>query len=335
MKSFTRIADLAPVPWVRERDIDLLLAQLFADDHELISLFVDKGLPGAANPTPPLAVESTVNYSRPDAVAAAAGETDVIVAASYDGSRSLLISIEDKVWAAPQLLQGQRHLAFVESSDATWGLAVLVAPEAWIKSHPAETKDYHCSVSLEALEQWCRERHHRFHAAAFAQACTPRGVAPAPDLQDWFESARLVLRERLGLDLEPQRFVRTTNAGSAKPNRWISCERPTLRCPPRTRQPWLMLKPPSSNHPARAVIEIPKASESLIETAALAAEPAFQTRMTRAGTLLIEYPVAAAAEWTVGSGFDEQIPHLVEVGRAAAELKAWWNDQVAPEFEQA
>lgn len=336
MKSFSQIEDLSPVPWVRERDIDLLLAQLFVDDHELVRLFAESGLAKERVPSRPLAVESTVNYSRPDAVAAATGETDVIVAASYAKGQSLLISIEDKVWAAPQLLQGRRHRSFVEASDATWRLAVLVAPRAWIESHPVETTDYHCSLSLETLSKWCRGRGHNFHADVFAQACTPRGVAPAPDLQDWFEASRHVLREQLDIDLEPQRFVRTTNVGSAKPNRWISCARPTLRCPPESRQPWLTLKPRSSKHPARAVIEIPKASEALVECTSIEAEPTpFRPRMTRAGTLLIEYAVPAAADWSVGAGFNEQVPHLIEMGRAAGELRVWWNERVVPSLAGA
>jgi len=71
--------------------------------------------------------------------------------------------------------------------------------------------------------------------------------------------------EEFGIRLAPQRFVRTRNQGQAKPNRWVACERGTLTSVRGAKQPWIILKPASSNHPSRATIEVPKATTALAE----------------------------------------------------------------------
>jgi hypothetical protein len=103
-----------------------------------------------------------------------AGETDVVVQADYPaGAGTLLLSIEDKVWAAPQQNQGKRHRAFVANHQARWGLAVLVGPKEWISGHPTEADDYHLCVALEEVAQWCQQHGFAFQASVFQQACVP------------------------------------------------------------------------------------------------------------------------------------------------------------------
>lgn len=323
------ISDLPPVPWVRERDVDLLLAELLSTEPSLTSWIIDRDRRhGATAPSGvPCSVQAVVNYSRPDAVGGATGETDVVVSADYlIAGGTLLLSIEDKVWAAPQRNQGARHRAYVDGQPATWGLAVLIAPRDWISGRPCEVDHYHLDVSLEDLAQWCDEHDFGFQASVFRQACTPPDFDVAPDLQDWHLAVDNLLAGEFGLRLAPQNYVRTRNHGKAKPNRWASCALGTLESIPGTESPQLRLKPASTNHPSRAAIEAPKASHDLVEAVSvLAVAHGFDVRVTSAGTLLVERYVPDAMAWTVTAPFEDQVDHLVAVGRAAMELCAWWN----------
>lgn len=320
------LEETPPVPWVRERDIDLLLAELLSSEPSLTSWLLDRTmrLPTDIPNGAPASVRAVVNYSRPHAKGNAAGETDVVVSARYPGGE-LVISIEDKVWAPSQRDQGKRHRAFVESCGAEWGLALLIAPEQWITSQQDEARDYHFAVSLEEIAEWCDSRAFNFQAEVCRQACERPNFALAPDLQDWHTAVDNLLKEEVGLRLEPQRYVRARNEGRAKPNRWASCTSGTLEPLRGAGQPWLTLKPSSTNHPTRAVIEISKAPADLVERLSDAAHGAgFSVRVTRAGTLLVERHVLTADEWTVAAPFDDQIGHIREVGQAAIELREWW-----------
>lgn len=326
------ISELPPVPWVRERDVDLLLAELLSTEPSLTSWLLDRELRRDAEVPVgvPSIVRAVVNYSRPEARGGATGETDVVTTAEYDDGDMLLLSIEDKVWAAPQRHQGQRHRTFVEGHGARWGLAVLIGPDQWIGAHSDEASEYHLTVALEDLAQWCEDHDFEFQASVFRQACVPRDFALAPDLQDWHTAVDNLLDEEFGLRLAPQRYVRTRNQGKARPNRWASCEIGTLTPISGVGQPWITLKPASANHPARAVIECVKAPTALVEAVSMRArDRGFAVRVTRSGTLLIEQHVLDAMGWTVADPFDDQVIHVRAVGRAAVELREWWNGSVS------
>lgn len=321
------------MPWVRERDLDLLLAEMFATEPQFTAwlLHREPRRPAQIPPGVPEFVHAVVNYSRPDAAAVAAGETDVLVTARYpdhgdDSGGELLLSIENKVWAAPQLNQGQRHCDFAEKSDARWGLAVLIGPGAWIEGHAREADDYHLAVGLEDIAAWCRVHSSPFRAAVFEQACRPPVFEFAPDLQDWHASVNRLLFDQLGLRLAPQRFVRTRNAGQAKPNRWAICEVGTLERPGGAEQPLIYLRPASTNHTSRAALELPKAPAAVVDAARRhAPSHGLVVRITSANTLIVEWRVPAAHQWTLSRPFEEQVPFLLEVGRAALHLQTWWN----------
>lgn len=323
------LRELPPVPWVRERDIDLLLAELLSTETELTEWLVNRSLqrPAERPDGAPASVRAIVNYSRPDALACGAGETDVVVEADYpSGAGTLLLSIEDKVWATPQRDQGGRHRLFVEGHSSRWGLAVLVAPRVWMVGHATESAEYHLCVALEDIAEWCRQRGFMFQSSVFRQACVPPRHELAPDLQDWHTAVDRLLDDEFGLRLAPQRFVRTKNMGQAKAERWASCEKVTLTAVRGADHPWLTLKPASVNHTARVAIELGKAPPDLADQLAIrATEFGFGARITRAGTLLIERSVPEAARWTVGAPFEQQTESLRAVGHAAVAVRDWWN----------
>lgn len=322
------------VPWVRERDVDLLLAQLLSTDvtwTEWLVGCVPTGLGDAATERPvgaPSAVRAVVNYGRPDADAAGQGETDVLVVAEYPEG-VLVVSIEDKVWAAPQDRQAERHRAFVSGLSSRWGVSVLVAPQGWIDGHPSEADEYDASVSLEDIAARCDSVGATFHAEVFRQACLPLGREIAVDLLEWHERANRLLEAELGLRLEPQRYVRTTNVGGAKPNRWPSCETVACRELPGSGRPTLLLKPSSAKHECRASLLVERPTAPLAELLRMSALSAgFLVRSTPAGSLLVDAEVPDSTSWSMAMPFDEQVEHLLAVGRAAIELRTWWNAAV-------
>lgn len=323
---------LPPVPWVRERDVDLLIAGLLVAEVEFIAWLVAR--PSTSRIAVPAGVpehvHAVVNYSRPTASSSAAGETDVLASATYpNGGGELVVSIEDKVWATPQASQGERHRRFIEECESTWRLSVLIAPSVWIASHPSEVGQYHLAVSLEDVAAWCRGRCLTFQAAVFDQACKPPMIELAPDLQEWHASTGALLERHLGLRLAPQQRVRTRNPGQAKTNRWTSCASETLIQPVGAEQPWLYLRPSSANHTSRAAIDLPKAPPDLIEQVRRdAVGRGFEVRITAARTLIVERLVPDAQSWSLASPFDEQVQHLLAVGAAGVLLRDWWNDLI-------
>lgn len=330
MTTHLPISALPPVPWVRERDVDLLLAELLTTRAEFTTWLLEHDLRRRAE-VPiglPESVKAVINYSRPDAGPDGTGETDVIVYATYgSASEPLLISIENKVWATPQHNQGQRHRKFIESQQHRWGLAALIGPAKWITAYPVEADEFHLVIALEDVAQWCEGHGDDFRAAVFRQACVAPVFELAPDLQDWHTRVDRLFEEEFGIRLAPQRYERTKNQGQAKPNRWLACEQATLPAAPGAQQPWLMLRPASTNHPSRVVIEIPRAPASLVTQArASSSRSGLSVRVTKAGTLLIERHVAEASQWVVSAPFEEQVPSLMSMGHAILQLSAWWSE---------
>jgi len=327
------VSGLAPVPWVRERDIDLLIAELCTNEPAFVAWLVAQGpiRHGAVVPTgEPSVVHAAVNYARSMADGDATGETDVIVEASYsDGD--LLLSIEDKAWAIAQPNQGLRHRLFVERQGRQWALAVLVAPDAWLNGHNEEAGAYHVDVSLEAIARWCRLRSpsHHFRAAVLEQACREltRGI-PAPDLQEWHGQIGQVLMTKYGLELAPQKLTRVEAAGRARPGRFIACREDTLEPVPGVGPAWLMLKTASANHRGRATVEVYRAPPAFVEfVKSSVINERFQIRHSHAGTLMVDNLAPGAETWTTGP-FEAQADQVRAIARAADELRTWWQQHV-------
>jgi hypothetical protein len=333
VNSMGPVSELAPVPWVRERDIDLLLAQLCRNEPEFVAWLVNERSirHEALAPTgEPSVAHAAVNYSRSTAGGDATGESDVIVEALYpDGN--LLLSIENKAWAAAQPLQGLRHRLFVESQGRTWGLAVLIAPAAWIEGHPNEVGAYHLDVSLEEIAEWCLDRSpvHDFLAAVLRQACTEASDGiPAPDLQEWFDSIDQVLIDNHGMALAPQKLTRVAAEGRARPGRFIACREDTVEPVPGIGPAWLMLKTASANHKGRANVSVYKAPRAFVDFVEQAADgQAFEIRHSKAGTLMVDNPAPGAETWTTGQ-FEHQVDEVHAIARAAHELRTWWDANV-------
>ena len=324
------LSDLPPVPSVRERDIDLLIAHLASTSIEFVRWMLDTASPGLG-PLPtglPHSARAVINYSRPDAGGAASGETDVLIVASFDTDQ-LLLSIENKAWASAQPNQAARHRAFVETTDAKWKFALLVAPTGWVASHRAEADGYHGTLTVEAVADWCGAHGHPFHGEVLATACTQPEFMPALDLLSWHEQADMFLAAHSGLRLEPQRYVRTSNAGAAKPARWTSFARHTLTPIDGLPHPWLMIRPGSTNHPCRLAVDFPKAPQRLLRTAKdLAAGTGISCRQTRAGTLIVELEVPTAAKFDMAAPFDTQTEFLTEIANSTHTFISWWQDFV-------
>ena len=180
------VRDLPPVPWVRERDLDLLLARLCATQPFLLAWFASPPIePDGSLPTgDPVDIHAAINFHRHGTEGHATGETDVVVEATYAGG-TLLMSIENKTWAAPQDRQGERHVAF-RTSGRKWCLAAVVAPKSWLDGHADEVRVYDIAVRLEELAGWCRDQpaNLNFCSSVFDQACRPPVIDFAPDLQD-------------------------------------------------------------------------------------------------------------------------------------------------------
>src|SRR4051812_26444729 len=71
------VSQLTPVPWVRERDIDLLLAELFVVEPPFVAWFVSQPPTRSGTEGPsgePSVVHAAVNYSRHGADGDATGE---------------------------------------------------------------------------------------------------------------------------------------------------------------------------------------------------------------------------------------------------------------------
>ena len=331
MTSVKNIDALPVVPSVRERDIDLLIAHLCSVDTRFLPWLLRSLRPDLhdAPEGEPSTVKAIVNYTRPHAGGRAAGETDVLVMATY-AVGDLLISIENKAWAAPQRNQAQRHRAFVEGTDATWAYAIVLAPEGWLAGHRVETSGYHAALALEEIAQWCATNDHPFHSEVFATACTQPDFLPALDLFSWHDNLDAFLKAHFDLSLEPQRYVRTSNLGSSKPGRWPSFARHTLTPIRGLPHPWMMIRPSSVNHTTRVALDVAKAPDEFIHRIERSLEETEIThRVTRAGTAIIEITVPDARDWDTIADFALQIPHIIAVGHTAMRFIDWWEQFAA------
>jgi hypothetical protein len=241
----------------------------------------------------------------------------------------VLLSIEDKAWAAPQDKQGDRHKKFVLASDKHWPYAVIVAPRAWLQGHSVEAAIFDIRISLEDLAGWCR--HHSptldFRARVFEQACEPPSAGvPADDLQVWNQRIDAILDAEHGLRLAPTVHIRTTKQGLARAGRFINCAIDTLSPIPGVGQPWLRLKTTSPSRHARADIEVARAPLPFIDAVKAAAVGAgFPVRLTAAGTLIVTKYAVGAEGFTTGPIDEKQEATIRIVCATARDLCDWWR----------
>ena len=188
---------------------------------------------------------------------------------------------------------------------------------------------YHGTLTVEAVADWCGAHGHSFHGEVLEAACNQPEFMPALDLLSWHEQANMFFAAHSDLRLEPQRYVRTSNAGAAKPARWPSFARHTLTPIEGLPHPWLMIRPGSTNHPCRLAVDIPKAPQRLLRAAkASAVGTGISCRQTRAGTLIIELEVSRAAKFDMAAPFGTQTEFLAEIANSTHTFINWWKDFV-------
>jgi hypothetical protein len=273
-----------------------------------------------------------VNYNRPQASSEATGETDVLAQAWWEDGTSVVISVENKVWASPQTNQGSRHRAFVEEIDVAHKAALIAAPSAWLNSHGTEVAAYHGTVELEAIAAWFSESNYRdgaWKASLFQQAVAQTGGGlPAEDLDHWCAQFEAKVLGPHGIELFKIRRQRTRQEGQARPNRFLRCADPTLSqldgC-----TATLRIKPRSTGFGARVDIEITDADEQLIDAVSASANRAgLVVRPQRSGTLIVTRQVRAADAMSMARPFETQEEAALPLGLAAAAQQQWWNNFV-------
>jgi hypothetical protein len=143
----------------REARLDLILAEELATDEAFVRWFLAEAGTGMQRPTPPAEapheslVRLNVDEHYPDVPVDAEGETDVEVVLHWQGE-SLPVLVEDKIWAPFQHRQPERYVLRAEHRG---GVAVLVAPEAYLATHAARAEVFHGQVSIEAIIQRLRD----------------------------------------------------------------------------------------------------------------------------------------------------------------------------------
>lgn len=323
-----------PVPWVRERDVDLLLAESLSVDPAFVSHLLQR-LDDGSWPTPDsVRLAASVGHNRPDALADASGETDVLVAVDWPSGERALISIENKVLALPQTRQGERHRRFVEGSGADFFAAVLVAPQAWLAGHHEEVSSYHVAVSLEDIAEWHEgqdEPGARWRGRVFRQAAAQRhDFEVADDLNDWCREFDQRIFEIAELRLEPQIRLRTRVSGRALSGRFIWCEAATLEslagC-----DATLFFKTASAKRPGRASIDISGLPDDQAQRLLRCVQSddglpaAVSAYTTPSGTVIVEACPTEAKGLTMTQSVGQQEPAVAAVAQAAAGLRDWWN----------
>jgi hypothetical protein len=144
----------------RESRLDLLLGEELATDHEFALWFLREALkqPARQRPEdcPPLPgrppdhaeVRLNVMEDLPAIPGDSYGETDIAVMLTWDDGYSLPVVVENKVWSPFQPRQPERCVGRAEHRH---GVAVLVAPESFIKSHKAEAEIFHGHIAVESI----------------------------------------------------------------------------------------------------------------------------------------------------------------------------------------
>jgi hypothetical protein len=214
----------------RESRLDLLLAEELATDHEFALWFLREAMvwQGGRRPalpdTPPSHAEVRLNLieDSPPIPRDAYGETDIAVTLTWDDRHSLAVVVEDKVWSPFQPRQPERCVA---RANHHRGVAVLVAPESYIKSHKTKAEIFHGHVAVEKIIERLdssdahqaadptSERRRRWRAQVLTELIDP---APAPDDLPTVGFTNFCiewLQDRRSLAIPNARTLRTTGAG--------------------------------------------------------------------------------------------------------------------------
>jgi hypothetical protein len=218
----------------RESRLDLLLAEELATDHGFALWFLLEALkqPGRPLPNrygplpghPPDHAEARLNVREdlPPIPADAYGETDIALTLTWDDGYSLPVVVEDKVWSPFQPRQPERCVGRAEHHH---GVAVLVAPESYIKSHKAKAEIFHGHIAVETIIERLQssDAHHpadptsgrrrKWRAQALHELIDP---APPPDDLPTVGFTNFCiewLQGRGSLAIPHARSLRTTGAG--------------------------------------------------------------------------------------------------------------------------
>lgn len=314
--------------WVRERDVDLLLAESLSTLPGFVQWFVARVPVMAGQAQSVERCNAVVNFKRPDARGDATGETDVLAQVDFTNGERCLISIEDKVLASPRLNQGRRHRAYLESQPHEYTAAVLVAPSKWVEGHRVEAETYDCVIPIEAIAAWHNEQYEpavQWRGRVLAQAAEQRSaMAPAPDLDAWCDDLDEAIKSQ-GLRLAPQARQKSDAPGQAVSGRFIWCAEDTLGD---VEDLWaaLFFKHASANYPGRVSIDIalPKDDPRGIPLALSAEDAGFRCRRTKA-YLIVESCPPEAAGFNMVDSVADQLPAVTALAHAAKELQLWWN----------
>jgi hypothetical protein len=190
-----------PIAWIRERDVDLLLAsELHGQPAFATWLFSAVGVADVAFE------DAQVSVSQEN------GESDLVVRGRQPDSRRAMLLIENKVAASFQPEQDLRYAVRAERMRATGDYAlvqtVLLAPSSYLET--AEVA-FDAELSYEALVQWL-DVHGDARSAFFVRVVLAgieaqrRGYVPVPDeavSRFWSEYHRLVASEFAALRMPP------------------------------------------------------------------------------------------------------------------------------------
>lgn len=321
------IDHLPAVPWVRERDVDLVLADTFSSRPEFVDWLL--GEHRATDAPKVVEVRAVINYNRPGSAPEAMGESDILVRACLADGTIVVLSIEDKVAADSQQAQPERHREFVSSITGAEAYSVIIAPQQWLASHPNDVSQYHIMVSLERAAEWHRRNGLAWRAELLEQACLqPTGPVVHTELSAWAASVYATLAEEFGLHLSRQELLRTPVEGRGKDGRFLNCASKTLIQVPPARRARLSLKTSTAKFEARADIKVVEPQPWFVEVLKdLAFQAELELREGKNGHLVTK-AVPSARAWTTTKPVAEQLPELRALGQAAKDLAEWWNEAV-------
>ena len=321
---------------LKERHLDRMIAEeleaspVFA--KWVVSQAVGKGLPQRE----PKHCETVISYYRQS------GETDIRAEIRWPTGETAVLHIEDKLGAVPQPRQAERYAEAANEETATFAASLLVAPSAWLRRHPQESRIYDATLSLEAIANWLKLR-----AAELAEAEIPlaselqqrllwranilsgqnvrqavyREASAATDLNLWNEQAAAIIEAYNGLQLRI--YPRQRSSGRTKPSRFMTFldQLAPFKGELATE---LVLKTRNAKRPGRVSLQIKKFVNDgrLLQSAqahGFSVEP-----LTAADTQLITHTMPALSRLDVMQPAGEQIPAIEAAAEAAQRLTEWW-----------
>jgi hypothetical protein len=322
------------VPWVRERDLDFVLAEEITASSPFAGWLARRAFRDKSPLGDPRRHVAVVNYSRPRSGPEGVGESDLLVELVWSEGPWGMLSIEDKVLASPQTRQGERHKAFVAEQGADLAAAILVAPRLWLQGHETEAGTYDAGIAIEDIARWLRDRTHlcdgtearrlAWRAAVLGQATAQRNDAEAaPDLDAWTSDLDAVFA-RHGVRLDPYPRQRASKE-RGRPGRFIRFATGTLAAT-RGVDASLYVKCATAKFPGRVDLEIVRPGPEIgrrLEDAAKA--EGFSVRSTKKGTLIIGIWPPSAAQLNMHQPVVAQADAASALAEAAATLASWYR----------